>query len=463
MTIGSRARPDTLLRSQRVVLPGGVQPASVHITDGVITAIGAIDAAVPSVRTTVEDLGDLVVMPGLVDAHVHINEPGRTEWEGFASATQSAAAGGITTLVDMPLNCIPATTTREALAIKRAATVGKLWVDVGFWGGVVPGNQEELAGLIAEGVLGFKCFMVPSGVDEFGFVGAAELEAAAPVLAAAGVPLLAHAEAPEVITPSSRALAELSAEARRDHRTWSASRPHEAEIDAIATLLDVAERYGCHVHVVHLATARATFRLEEARAEGLPVTVESCPHYLTFSEKDIPLGATEYKCAPPIRDESNRLGLWEGLRRGVIEMIVTDHSPSPPSLKAIEQGDFIAAWGGIASLQVSLSAVWTEASRRGFHLLDIARWMSEHPARLAGLTDRGRIEVGRRADLCVFDPEATFVVDGALLHHRHKLTPYHGRTLRGTVVSTWLGGQCIHNRGALGVIPNGQLVRRTPL
>lgn len=449
MTSGSRARTDVVLRSQRVVLPSGVQPAAVHVSNGVITHIGSLDEPLTSVRTTVEELGEQVLLPGLVDAHVHINEPGRTEWEGFVTATRSAAAGGITTLVDMPLNCIPATTTVDALIAKRVATVGKLWVDVGFWGGVVPGNQGELEGLIEAGVLGFKCFMVPSGVEEFGHVGMAELEAAAPVLAAAGVPLLAHAEAPEVIDPASVSLASLPLEARRDHRTWSRSRPHEAELDAIASLLGLAERFGCHVHIVHLATQRAAFRLDEARTDGLPLTVETCPHYLTFSERDIPLGATEFKCAPPIRDESNRLGLWEALRRGVIDMVVTDHSPSPPAMKALDRGDFVAAWGGIASLQVSLSAVWTEASRRGFTVSDIARWMSEKPAELAGLADRGRIECGRRADLCVFDPDATYTVDAATLHHRHKITPYHGRTLRGVVTGTWLAGQRIFQNGTL--------------
>src|SRR5687768_3618135 len=358
---------DLVVRSRRVVTPTGVAPASILIQDGKIAALGAADdvpAGVPAI-----DAGEAVVMPGLVDTHVHINEPGRTDWEGFETATRAAAAGGITTLVDMPLNSIPATTTREALRTKREAAEGKCRVDVGFWGGVVPGNAGEIAGLIEDGVLGFKSFLVPSGVEEFQHVTEADLREAMPRLN--GAVLLVHAELPGPLE---------TCEGDR-YDDWLRSRPDAAETEAIALLIRLSRELGARVHVVHLATAEALPLLREARRH-LPVTVETCPHYLTFAAEEIPDGALAFKCAPPIRSRENRERLWEALREGLIDLVATDHSPSPPELK---QGGFREAWGGIASLQLALPAVWTGARERGFSLRDLALWMSANPARLAGL------------------------------------------------------------------------------
>jgi len=412
------------------------------------------------------DCGEACLMPGLVDTHVHVNDPGRAEWEGFASATRAAAAGGITTLVDMPLNSTPATTTVAALAAKRAAADGVCRVDVGFWGGVVPGNVPELEGLAAAGVLGFKCFLVPSGVDDFPHVGERDLREAMPVLARLGRPLLVHAELPGPIAAAEEAAR--GGDPRR-YATWLATRPPAAEVEAIRMVLGICAETRCPVHIVHLSAAEALPDLRAARARGLPVTVETCPHYLVFTAEEIADGATPLKCAPPIRGRANRDRLWEALRDGAIDLVASDHSPCPPALKAREAGDFMAAWGGIASLQVALSAVWSGARERGFTLADLARWMSERPARLAGLADRkGVIAPGADADLVVWEPEAEWTIEGARLHHRHPLTPYEGSRVRGIVRSTFVRGERAFDRRADGkaqdrfaAAPTGRMLERT--
>lgn len=434
-----------ILRSRRVLLPDGERPASVYIDGGRIVAIGPYDQGRRNGRDAVEpavddhDLGDLVLMPGLVDTHVHINEPGRTEWEGFATATRAAAAGGVTTLIDMPLNSRPPTVTPQALQVKRAAAAGQCFVDVGFWGGAVPGNAAALRPLVEAGVFGFKCFLIDSGVPEFPPLSPAELDDA---LSTVDALFLVHAEDPQVVRPappSSR------------YADFVASRPPQAEVQAIATVLDAARRTGARVHILHLSSAEALPLLARARDDGVRVTVETCPHYLTLAAEQIADGQTQFKCCPPIRGEANRDQLWWWLTEGVIDCVVSDHSPSPPQLKG---GDFAQAWGGIASVQLGLSAVWTAARARRIRLADVSAWMSANPARLAGLPGKGVIREGADADLIAFDPDATWVVDPATLHHRHPVTPYAGRTLSGVVRTTWLRGVPVDPRGT----PRGRLL-----
>jgi allantoinase len=440
--------PTLLLTSRRVLTPEGLQPATVHVREGKIERVGPILEG-PSII----DCGNSVLMPGVVDTHVHINEPGRTEWEGFATATRAAAAGGVTTLVDMPLNSIPATTTREGLRAKVEAAQ-RLWVDVGFWGGVVPGNTGELAGLLAEGVLGFKAFLVPSGVEEFQHVEEADLRAAMRELAQHGAVLLAHAELPGPIDAAAGVWEEGSP---AEYARYLRSRPDAAEVEAVELLIRLCRETECRVHIVHVSSAEVLPLLKQAREEGLPITAETCPHYLTFAAEEIPDGAVAFKCAPPIRSRENRERLWDALREGVIDLVATDHSPCPPAMKGIEAGDFKQAWGGISSLQLALPAVWTGARERGFTVTDLARWMCAAPARLAGLEGRkGAIAPGYDADLVIWDPEASFEVEASSLHHRHKLTPYAGRTLYGVVRRTLLRGETIDQNGA----PNGRLLTR---
>ena len=413
----------------------GVREAVVVVEKGRVTAV--VDPAVAPEAGPVLDAGNLVVLPGLVDAHVHINEPGRTEWEGFATATRAAAAGGVTTLVDMPLNSIPATTSLAALEAKRAAARDRLEVDCGFWGGVVPGNTPELEPLVDAGIAGFKAFLVPSGVDEFRHVGEADLREAMPVLARRGIPLLAHAELESPVSALAR-------DPRR-YATYLASRPPSWENDAIRFLVRLCRETGCAVHIVHLSSAEALETLADARAAGLPITVETCPHYLFFAAEDVPEGRTDFKCSPPIRERANRERLWEGLRNGTIDMVVSDHSPCTPERKGLEAGDFMAAWGGIASLQFRLPVVWTEARRRGFGMEDLARWLCRRPAELAGLHGRkGTIAPGQDADLVIFDPDAEFEVAPEHVRHRHALTPYRGQVLRGVVQATLLRGAVVY-------------------
>jgi allantoinase len=452
-----------VLRSQRVVTPEGLRSAAVHILRGKIQSVGTPDD-LPS-GWPLLDCGDLVVMPGIVDTHVHINEPGRTEWEGFETATRAAAAGGITTLVDMPLNSSPATTTREALQAKKQAAQGKTHVDVGFWGGVVPGNPGELAGLLEDGVLGFKAFLVPSGVDDFRNVGEADLREALPVLARHGAVLLAHAELPGPIEAAAGVWGAAGPTELRDYGRYLRSRPDAAEVEAVELLVRLCRETGCRLHIVHVASAEVLPVLRRAREEGLPVTAETCPHYLTFSAEEIPDGCVAFKCAPPIRSQENREQLWDALRAGLLDLVVTDHSPCPPGLKRLEEGDFRGAWGGIASLQLALPAVWTAAQERGFTLADLARWMCAAPARLAGLEGRkGEIVPGADADLVVWDPETSFQVEPGNLQHRHKLTPYAGRTLSGVVHRTLLRGETVYDVSTDDRFPgppSGKLLRKS--
>ena len=443
-----------MVRGERVVLPDGIRPAAIHIERGIISDVSGRDD-VPA-GAPLHDAGQLLVSPGLVDSHVHVNEPGRSEWEGFASATRAAAAGGVTTIVDMPLNSIPATTTVAALETKQAAADGQSWVDVGFHGGVVPGNLADLEPLCRAGVLGFKCFLLPSGVDEFGHVGEAELAPALDVLRAAGVPLSCHAE---LAGPIAAAADELLGESPYRYLTYLRSRPPGAEDQAIALLIALARRQRAAVHVVHCASAGALALLEAARQEGVPVSAETCPHYLHFAADQIPDRATEYKCAPPIRDADNRERLWQGLTSRVLDMIVSDHSPCAPELKRRRRGDFLAAWGGVASLQLALPAAWTEMRRRGLAASRLSDWMAAAPARHAGLGKRkGAIARGLDADLVVWDPDAAFQVDGGRLHHKHPLTPYHGETLFGVVDTTFVRGQIAYRHGQHAAGPTGRFL-----
>ncbi|MGH9330646.1 MAG: allantoinase AllB, partial [Vicinamibacterales bacterium] len=423
------------LRSRRVVTRDGERPAAILIEDGRIARLASYDAAIGG---DVRDVGDAVVMPGIVDPHVHINDPGRAEWEGFDHATRAAAAGGVTTIVDMPLNSVPATTDRRALVRKHEAARGRLAIDAGFWGGVVPGNAAALEDLWRGGILGFKCFLVPSGVPEFPHVDEADLDAALPILARLGAPLLVHAELPHrIAAPSGDP---------RSYAAYVASRPVEAETEAIDLMIGLASRHAARVHIVHVSSPEGASRIAVARRRGVRISGETCPHYLTFASDDVRDGATSFKCAPPIRGAGARDGLWAALLDGKLDFVASDHSPAPPSMKALDAGDFVAAWGGIASLQLVLPAVWTGARERGVPIERLAGWLAAAPARMAGLDGRkGTFSPGTDADLVVWDPDAAFEVDPAALHHRHPITPYAGRRLFGVVLQTWLRGELVYD------------------
>lgn len=432
MAAGRRAPYDraVILRSLRVVTPDGIRPAMVEIREGRIVSVGGYGDGTPDI-----DYGDLVIMPGLVDSHVHVNDPGRAEWEGFETATRAAAAGGVTTIVDMPLNSIPVTTTAAAVREKVEVLKGRAWVDVGLWGGAVPENIHELPALLNEGLLGFKCFLVDSGIPEFAHLSSAQLNNAAQVLRDSGAPLLIHAELPEHIRKPRNGT----------HQAWVDSRPRRAEDAAVELVYEVCEKTRARLHIVHLSSAGGLTTLQRARSADLPLTAETAPHYLSFAAEEIAGSATEYKCAPPIREAENRERLWSGLGDGLIDMVVTDHSPSSPEMK---RGDFATAWGGVASLQLGLAATWTEARKRGFGLQDLARWMCQGPAGLAGLDSRkGMIAPGFDADLVIFADQEWFRVDPERIEHRHKLTPYAGRELNGVVKATYLRGRTVFHDG----------------
>ena len=435
MTQPPRPNADAfVIRARRVLTDAGLREASVHVAHGRIVKMAAWDD-VPEDATLI-DAGLSVVMPGVIDTHVHVNEPGRTGWEGFETATRAAAAGGVTTILDMPLNSIPATTTVDALHAKREAARGKTDVNVEYIGGVVPGNVDQIERLAAEGVRAFKCFLTPSGVDEFQNVTELDLREAFPVLARTGLPLMVHAEDPRLI-------ADAPAGGSRAYAKYLASRPASAEESAIQMLVRLMDAHPTRVHIVHLSSARSLDVVSRARARGLPLTVETCPHYLTFAAEEIADGATEFKCAPPIRSSAEREALWQALIAGEIDSIASDHSPCPPELKQTA-GDFFAAWGGIASLQLALSAVWTGARSRGIPIADVSRWMSAAPAQLAGLADRkGKLAAGFDADIVIWDPEEQFIVDASTLKHRHPVTPYAGRELFGVVRATYVRGRSV--------------------
>jgi allantoinase len=428
---------DLVFRARRVITPDGEIAAAVGVRDGRVAAIEP-DLDAPRV---IELGDDEVLLPGLVDTHVHVNDPGRTEWEGFETATRAAAAGGVTTIVDMPLNSLPPTVDVAALEVKRKTAQGRVHTDVGFWGGIIPGNLADLRGLHDAGVFGFKCFLLHSGVDEFPQVSPEEFTAALTELHNFGALTIVHAEDAHTVT-----------DAGPDYAGFLASRPRAAENIAITQVIETARRTGARAHVLHLSSAEALPLIAAAKRDGVAITVETCPHYLTFNAEEVADGATQFKCCPPIRDAANRELLWGGLRDGTIDLVVSDHSPCTPELK---EGDFATAWGGIASLQLGLPAVWTQARQRGHALTDVVRWMAQRPAEQVGLRHKGRIVVGADADFCVFAPDDAFVVDRAKLHHRNPVTPYHGRPLAGVVRQTWLRGKEID-----GTRPLGRLLSR---
>ena len=466
--------PNIVIRGPRVVLPDSIAPAAIHIVDQTIVAVSSFED-VPDDCELIEADEASLVMAGLVDTHVHINEPGRTEWEGFATATRAAAAGGVTTLVDMPLNSIPPTTTVAGLEEKLLAAQGKCSVDVGFWGGVVPGNTRELAALSAAGVVGFKCFLIHSGVDEFPNVTEDDLREALPELSRLGTLLIVHAEVPGPISRAGIPVvppAEDASERNNEvgttkldpirYATFLASRPRAAEDEAVALMINLGREFGARIHIVHHSSADSLAMLRDAKAARLKITAETCPHYLSFAAEEIPDGATEFKCCPPIRERDNREQLWSALSDGTIEMIVSDHSPCPPAMKLRESGDFMQAWGGISSLQLRLPIVWTESKRRGFSLDDLARWLCSAPAKLVGLEGRkGLIAEGHDADLVIWNPTRQFRVEAAGLEHRHKLTPYQDRVLAGVVEKTFLRGRKIYDNGEFIGGPGGILLTRT--
>jgi len=442
--------------SRRVVTPDGIKTAAVLVQNGRILDVVLSDQ-LPA-QISVKDFGEAVLLPGLVDSHVHINEPGRTEWEGFRTATRAAAAGGYTLLVDMPLNCLPATTTVAALEAKRAAASGQCYVDWRAWGGVVSDNQEHLEGLAAAGVPGFKCFLIHPGIDGFTMVNERELRVVLPHLARTGLPLLVHAELPGPVDAATRRLAGAD---WSKYTTYLQSRPDEAELSAIQLMISLCREYHFRLHIVHLATSQALDMLRAAKSEGLPVSVETCPHYLHFSSDKIPDGQTLFKCAPPVRSQENRENLWQGLQEGVIDLVATDHSPCPPEMKRIDERNFRSAWGGISSLSLALPVMWSEASGRGFTLMDIARWMAEGPARLAGSEPKkGRIAKNFDADFVVFEPEAEFTATEDRLFYRHRVSPYLGEKLCGVVKATYLRGECVFADGKFPGEPGGRELRR---
>ncbi len=444
------------VKSRRIQTPAGVVDGFVVVAGGRIEAVLKALASHHDLQgMKVYDAGQLVLLPGAVDTHVHVNEPGRTDWEGYQTATHAAAAGGITSLVDMPLNCIPVTTSLKAFETKLEALGGKLLVDCGFYGGVVPGNTGELAAMVKRGVLGFKAFMVHSGIDDFPEVKSKDLDVAMPEVARAGVPLLVHAELEAPV------LGAAPGPKPESYASFLHSRPRSWENNAVAMMIEKSRATRCRVHVVHLSSSEAVPLLRAARQSGVPITAETCPHYLTFTSEEIKDGDTRFKCAPPIREATNRESLWASLTADDIQFVVSDHSPCAPHLKLLERGDFEAAWGGIAGLQFGLSAVWQGASERGLGLDLLVKWLAERPAAMVGLQGKkGAIVVGADADLVVFDPDKSQTVAAAHIHHRHKVTPYEGRVMKGCVEATFVRGSLVYERGKFASTPHGRPLLR---
>lgn len=438
---------DLVLRGQQVLAGQDIAPREIGVRDGKIVAVEPYGTGLSGTRV-IEVAADEVLLPGLVDTHVHVNEPGRTEWEGFESATKAAAAGGVTTIVDMPLNSIPPTVNLEALEIKREAAGKNAYVNVGFWGGAIPGNKKDLRELHEAGVFGFKCFLLHSGVDEFPSLSVDEMEEDMAELASFDSLMIVHAEDAEIIDNSPQPVG-------GKYAGFLDSRPRDAENTAIAQVIERARTTGVRAHVLHLSSSDALEMIREAKAEGVKLTVETCPHYLTLLSEDIPDGATAFKCCPPIRENDNRELLWKGLEEGVIDCIVSDHSPSTIDLKDVENGDFGVAWGGVASLQLGLPLIWSEAKQRGLKLEQVVQWMGVNPSKLAGLGAKGSIEEGKDADFAIFAPEDTFEVDVHKLHHKNPISPYQGKTLHGVVRRSIIAGNDVDFQ-----TPSGQLIRR---
>jgi allantoinase len=438
--------------SRRVVTTEGIRPAGVLVEGEVIREIVTLAQVPPEAK--IVDFGDAAILPGLIDAHVHINDPGRTEWEGFDTATRAAAAGGFTCVADMPLNCVPATTDVGALEAKRAAAKGRCWVDWAAWGGVVVDNQRDITKLAGAGVRGFKCFLVHPGIDEFTMVTEQQLREALPCVAETGLPLLVHAELPDCIDAATKNLAKSD---WTQYPTYLQSHPEESELSAIKLLISLCREYEFRLHIVHLSASQALPALRAARLEGLPVSVETCPHYLHFQSEAISRGATQFKCAPPIRGAENREQLWSALKDGTVDLVTTDHSPCPPEMKRFAEGNFQTAWGGITGLSVALPVMYTEARARGFSLTDIARWMADAPAKLVGCQlQKGKIAAGYDADLVVFNEVSEFLVTCERLHHRHSFSPYLGEKLKGEVKATYVRGRLIFANNAFRGKPEGR-------
>lgn len=444
---------DIAISGNKICTPEGIKKAVVLIKDGIISDV--LPDLPADYNGEIIHINDHVLMPGIIDPHVHINEPGRADWEGFATATRAAAAGGLTTLVDMPLNSSPVTTTAEAFD-KKIAVAGTLQVNCGFWGGIVPGNESEIEKLIHKGVLGFKAFLTHSGIDEFPNVTEDDLRKAMPIIAKYDLPLLVHCE---ISVPPKSGTKRETASNERSYQNYLASRPKQWEDEAIAMMIRLCAAYNCRVHIVHLSSANSIEQLQKAKQKGLPITVETAPHYLYFTAEEIPDGQTAYKCAPPIREKENNEQLWNALREGIIDFVATDHSPAPPDIKETETGNLMKAWGGIASLQLALPVLWTGARKRNIPLTAIATWLCENPAKLAGLQkSKGKIAKGYDADLVVWDPEKQFTVTAGQLYHKHKLTPYLNETLYGVVEQTWLAGTLIYDKGIFGRLNKGKII-----
>ena len=441
------------LHSHRVVTTSGVIEATVIISDEKIEQV--FPGFLRNPDLSVEDLKDAVIMPGLIDSHVHINEPGRTEWEGFNTATQAAAAGGITTLIDMPLNSSPVTTNTKALALKIESAKKALHVNCGFYGGIIPGNFSDLESLMQAGVFGIKAFLTHSGIDEFPNVTEQHLRQAMPILKKHNMPLLVHAELDE---PHSDQI--FLEQNPINYFAYLKSRPKSWEDKAINLMIDLCKGFNTPVHIVHLSSSNSINPLKQAIASGLPISTETCPHYLFFNAEGIPDGGTQYKCAPPIREKENNEQLWDALRQEVISFIVTDHSPAPPEIKELQSGDFKKAWGGIAGLQFSLPVVWTKAKEKGFTMEDISNLMSRNIARFLELEKKGKIAEGCDADLVIWNPEKEFVVTRDSIEHRHKITPYEGLLLSGVVERTYVGGHNVFENGKFNLLNKGKVITR---